>query len=538
MVGDVAERLDKVGVELVAKDSASGNIKKVEKSFLGLKSNADSLSGLLKGAFSAAAIKATYEVSKLGAKANDTEDAFKSMTAGLGVDSNKLLTDLKKVSGGTIKDVDLMKQSNQALMLMGGDIADKLPGMMEIARAAAKSTGKDVDMMFESLVSGMGRQSKMLLDNLGINIDVEKVNEKYALSLGKTVNQLTEAEKKQAFYNATLKAGQTIVKNAGTLTNNNADGYAKLETAMSNAGIATGKFLDSFVQPSLKGFTEVAQGLQTMTEKLKKYFDTASERSELKVIEDNISKQKEKIMKADSDNERRIAREMLLKLNEQRDAFNKRMVENDKKAQYELVQNKVNAGNVISEKTAEEIAKEQNLLRQQQANTLADTGSFFGSMAEIAAMGGEQTLGIYKGLAIAQTIVSSLAGAQAAMTTAMEFYGPAGAVLGPLMAAAQIAGGIARVAQISSTTTSSTSVSNTGGGSVSIPSAPTAINTASSNTAIEGRSGGTGAVLNINVTGAQFMSAGDFKTAINEIIQNAKSQGYDIQKLDTVGVVQ
>jgi hypothetical protein len=99
---------------------------------------------------------------------------------------------------------------------------------------------------------------------------------------------------------------------------------------------------------------------------------------------------------------------------------------------------------------------------------------------------------------------------------------------------------MARVAQIASTSTSSTSVSNVGGGgAVSVPSAPTptsSFNTGGSVASTNNRN--SGAVLNINVTGAQFMSAGDFKTAINEIIQNAKSQGYDIQKLDTVGVVQ
>ena len=227
---------DKVGIDIVANDKASGNIKKVEKSFLGLKSNADTLGGLLKGAFTAATIKATYEVSKLGARANDTEDAFKAMTANLGVNSNKLLSDLKKISGGTIKDVDLMKQSNQALMLMGSDIADKLPGMMEIARAAAKATGKDVDFMFESLVTGMGRGSKLMLDNLRIIVDVDKANKSYAETINKNVNKLTDAEKKQAFYNATLKAGESIIKNAGTLTDNNADGYLRLETT-----IVTGK---------------------------------------------------------------------------------------------------------------------------------------------------------------------------------------------------------------------------------------------------------------------------------------------------------
>ena len=505
----------KVVTDFSAKDNLSPTVDKLNSKMGGLTGTASKLNGLFAGALTVASIKMGFEFAKLGAQAQDVESAFNSMTKNLGVDGNKLVSDLQKVSKGTVRETELMKQSNQAMLLMGKDIASSLPGMMEIARAAAKATGQDVDFMFSSLVTGMGRGSKLMLDNLGIIVDIDKANEKYAKSLGKQASQLTETEKKQAFYNETLEKGRVIVKNVGTDTETAIDNYKQLETTLANLGENIGQIISVTITPAMKV--------------LERY--TASIGSLLKGDFKNAGKEALGGVKTFYSEMGKIYSGAIFKNKE----TGKQIIADTKATSEEEVE--------IAKNKAQELANveksKQDLIKQQQANTLADTGSFFGSMAEIAAMGGEQTLGIYKGLAIAQTIISSVAGAQAAMTTAMEFYGPAGVVLGPLMAAAQIAGGIARVAQISSTTTSSSSVSSTGSSSVSIPSAPTAINTASSNTAIEGGSGGgSGAILNINVTGAQFMSAGDFKTAINEIIQNAKSQGYDIQKLDTVGVVQ
>jgi len=505
----------KVLTEFTAKDNLTPTVDKVNAKMGGLTQTASKLNGMLAGALTVSALKATFEFGKMGAKAKDTEDAFNSMTKNIGVDGKKLINDLREVSRGTVKETDLMKQSNQAMLLMGKDISSSLPGMMEIARAAAKATGQDANFMFESLVTGMGRGSKLMLDNLGIIVDVDKANEKYARSLGKQASQLTDAEKKQAFYNETLEKGRIIVKNVGADTENAIDSYKQLETSIANITEDLAMITAKVIAPTVKSL-EHAMGM------IKGIFSGDFKTAGKEYFEGMKTFYTELIG--------------IFKTTEDTSAeAGNKAVENAKQTNEQL--------KAEAEKSASDLAEiektKQELIRQQHANTLNDVGSFFGSMAEIAAMGGEQTLGVYKGLAIAQTIISSVAGAQAAMTTAMEFYGPAGVVLGPLMAAAQIAGGIARVAQISSTTTSSSSVSSTGSSSVSIPSAPTAINTASSNTAIEGGSGGgSGAILNINVTGAQFMSAGDFKTAINEIIQNAKSQGYDIQKLDTVGVVQ
>ena len=67
--------------------------------------------------------------------------------------------------------------------------------------------GTTTQSAFNDLVVALGRQSAPILDNLGIIVKTEAANEAYAKSLGKTVTQLTSAEKKQAFMNAALDTG-------------------------------------------------------------------------------------------------------------------------------------------------------------------------------------------------------------------------------------------------------------------------------------------------------------------------------------------
>ena len=81
---------------------------------------------------------------------------------------------------------------------------------MEISRASARAFGESVGFMFDSIVKGIGRQSKLILDNLGIIVSAEDAYRKYAASIGKSKDQLTEMEKKQAFLNATLEAGEAM----------------------------------------------------------------------------------------------------------------------------------------------------------------------------------------------------------------------------------------------------------------------------------------------------------------------------------------
>jgi hypothetical protein len=61
--------------------------------------------------------------------------------------------------------------------------------------------GITTEQAFDRLVTGLGRGSAKILDDLGIIVHVTQINEAYATSLGKTADQLTDAEKKQALVN-------------------------------------------------------------------------------------------------------------------------------------------------------------------------------------------------------------------------------------------------------------------------------------------------------------------------------------------------
>ena len=48
--------------------------------------------------------------------------------------------------------------------------------MLQIARGAAQATGQSMELMLQSIVTGIGRQSKLMLDNLGILTSAEEAN--------------------------------------------------------------------------------------------------------------------------------------------------------------------------------------------------------------------------------------------------------------------------------------------------------------------------------------------------------------------------
>ena len=78
-----------------------------------------------------------------------------------------LLDGLRQATHNTITDIDLMKAAVRfddfKLSL------DDMGTMLAFAQQKAKDTGQSVDYMVESITMGLGRQSKQILDNLGIS---------------------------------------------------------------------------------------------------------------------------------------------------------------------------------------------------------------------------------------------------------------------------------------------------------------------------------------------------------------------------------
>jgi len=196
-----------------------------------------------------------------GAKIREQTIAFQSLAKSFGSDGNKIISSLKKVSDGTVSTMELIGSASRAMLL--GIAPDKITKLMEIARSASKATGDTVAKSFEDISIGIGRQSKLILDNLGIIIKVEQANEVYAATLGKTASQLTDVEKRTAFLNATLAAGENIISRVSLQSNSTADAIAKLSAITKEANdkfkamVAQSSSMNSFLNTLVEGFDSI-----------------------------------------------------------------------------------------------------------------------------------------------------------------------------------------------------------------------------------------------------------------------------------------
>lgn len=176
-----------------------------------------------------ASVKVAWDLAFFAEQAEQGKQAFMNMTTSMGINGEKLLSDLDRMSAGTISEFELIRKAGTSMML--GIKADALPQLMEIARATSRLTGQSIAEAFGDISLAVGRQSKMILDNLGIIVKLEEAYDNYAKKLGKSTSQLTEAEKKQAFLNETLIKGKDLVKRIGVETKTTAE-YMQSFTSM------------------------------------------------------------------------------------------------------------------------------------------------------------------------------------------------------------------------------------------------------------------------------------------------------------------
>jgi len=137
-------------------------------------------------------------------------DAMVTFRKNMGDNTNKMLDDLRTASGGVVNETELIHKANLA-MLLGID-KDAITPMAKMARAAARQLGGDVSYYYNSLMVGTARQSKLWLDNLGIIIDVDAANKKYAQTIGVSADKLTMEQQKIAFVNEVLLHQDDIIK--------------------------------------------------------------------------------------------------------------------------------------------------------------------------------------------------------------------------------------------------------------------------------------------------------------------------------------
>lgn len=205
-------------------------IKTIDQTKAGLSSFTTSLS---KVAIPVAAIttainlmKGAFEFSAEGAKLQRLADAGAEVARQYGGNMDEIVRKIKEASLGTVSEMDIIASANRAMMLGLSADSDKLANLMEVAAFRGRAMGLDTTKAFNDIVTGLGRASPLILDNLGIIVNAKETYKNYAESIGKSASELSKAEKTQALLNAVLEEGNRMLEESGGLA---LDAAGKLE---------------------------------------------------------------------------------------------------------------------------------------------------------------------------------------------------------------------------------------------------------------------------------------------------------------------
>lgn len=182
-----------------------------------------------------------FEVSKLAGEAEGVAGAFNKLE-----DSQKLLQRLKEETGNTVSELELMKRTVQASNFGIG--LEQLPELFKFATLRAQQTGQSVEYLVDSIVTGIGRKSPLILDNLGIS--AVRLREKFK-GIGVEAVSVADVTK------AVGEIASEELKNMASFSDNASTRVQQLNATWENFKVTLGS--SQFTSGITKGLDETLQ---------------------------------------------------------------------------------------------------------------------------------------------------------------------------------------------------------------------------------------------------------------------------------------
>ena len=170
-----------------------------------------------------------------GAQLNRLRESFDRLTASVGQSGAAILQTTRTATKGLVTDLTILQATNKAVLLGLPITADEMGQLGRTAVQLGRAMGLGPNQALNDLVTALGRTSPLILDNLGLSVKLGEANEKYARALGKTADALTDAERKQAFYNAAMEAARAKTEELGDIQLSAADRVSQAWTTITNA---------------------------------------------------------------------------------------------------------------------------------------------------------------------------------------------------------------------------------------------------------------------------------------------------------------
>ena len=176
--------------------------------------------------------------------------------------TSESMNDLRDATKNTVSDMELMKQANNALILGVSKNSDEMSNLFNAATRLGAALGRDTLSSVESLVTGIGRQSRLMLDNLGIIVKSEEAYQRYANRIGISTDKLTNHQKKLAFTEEAMTKISEAVDRLGVDFLTNEQKISKATASLDNLRVLLGAKLAPVIGNVADFYVEAMGGIE------------------------------------------------------------------------------------------------------------------------------------------------------------------------------------------------------------------------------------------------------------------------------------
>lgn len=248
---DLAQAKSKVGSAI---DGIVGNVQKI---------GGAALAGVgVVGGAAAAAAAALSKIAIDAAPVEGLQAAFEGLAESSGSSMDEMLAALQQGSSGMIAQRDLMGTYNKAAQLVSTTFANQLPDAMGYLSKVSAATGQDMGFMLDSLVTGIGRLSPMILDNLGIQVSLSEATDRAAEMFGVEADALDKSQIQAGMMNVVL---EKLAKNTAAMpdvSESAAAGLARMKATVQDLKDRVGMALLPMLSSMLNAFSQFLPVLQ------------------------------------------------------------------------------------------------------------------------------------------------------------------------------------------------------------------------------------------------------------------------------------
>jgi lambda family phage tail tape measure protein len=204
-------------------------------------------------------------ISKLAATTEKSEGLKAAMT-GLaataryaGEDIGRSMDAASKLAADGLLNVTASSRSLQNLLSRGFSLDEAIQMIERLKDAAAFNRQASLSMSdaVQSATEGLKNENSILVDNAGVTKNVSVMWKEYAAQIGKGVNSLSQAEKRQAEFNGIMRETDGQVGNAKLAMDGLTGAKARFKVEVDKVSAAVGQTLT----PAFTLFTKIGTGV-------------------------------------------------------------------------------------------------------------------------------------------------------------------------------------------------------------------------------------------------------------------------------------